>query len=134
MKIANLFLGIVAFSFVSCIAQTKDRVLDKGSTKIENGKVTISNPDLEYEVIIMDVGFEVWFFTNRKPKYYYTIDYLENKNRRWVQQWNAQAGRVNSKIEYAIDYNSQTHYGYEVNYMLYHYLMYFQEVNNLRLD
>ena len=57
MKIANLFLGIVAFSFVSCIAQTKDRVLDKGSTKIENGKVTISNPDLEYEVIIMDVGF-----------------------------------------------------------------------------
>ena len=134
MKTVNLFLGIMGLSFMSCVAQTKNDTVDKGTAKIENGKVTLSNPDLEYEVIIMDNGFERWFSTNKKPKDHYSITFLENKNRRWVQEWNARAGRMNSIIEYRIDYNSQTHYGYEVNYTLYHYLLYFQQVNNLRLD
>lgn len=134
MKTVNLFLGIMGLSFMSCVAQPKTDAVDKGTTKIENGTVTLSNPDLEYEVIIMDNGFERWFSTNRKPKDHYSITFLENQNRRWVQEWNARASRMNSVIEYTIDYNSQTHYGYEVNYMLYHYLLYFQQVNNLRLD
>lgn len=134
MKTANLLLGVLALSFISCVAQPKTDAIDKGTTKIENGKVILTNPNLEYEVIIMDNGFERWFSTNRKPKDYYSIAFLESKNRQWVQQWNARAGRMNSVIESRIDYNLQTHCGYEVNYMLYHYLLYFQQVNNLRLD
>ena len=134
MKTVNLFLGILGLSFMSCVAQPKTNIVDKGTTKIKNGKVTLSNPDLEYEVIIIDNGFERWFSTNRKPKNYYSITFLENKNRRWVQQWNALVGRIDSVVENRIDYNSQIHYGYEVNYMLYHYLLYFQQVNNLKLD
>lgn len=134
MKTVNLFLGILGLSFMSCVAQPKTDAVDKGTTKIENGKVILSNPDLEYEVIIIDNGFERWFNTNRMPKGHYSIDFLENKNRSWVQQWNAKALQPNSGIDYSIDYNNQTHYGYEVNYMLYHYLLYYQQVNNLRLD
>ncbi len=136
MKTSNLLYGFMLLFFISCNAQ-KDvsaNEKDSGLTKVENGKVTISNPELEYEVIIIDAGFERWFTTNRKPKGYYDLTFLEMKNRRWVQEWNARARRMNSGIEYAIDYNAQTHYGYEVNYMLYHYLLYYQQVNNLKLD
>ncbi|MBA5791257.1 hypothetical protein H1R17_00025 [Flavobacterium sp. xlx-214] len=134
MKLFKLLIYVLFFGFVSCVAQSKTDAIDKGTTKVENGKITLSNPDLEYEVIIMDTGFERWFTTNRKPKGYYDLTFLETKNRRWIQEWNARAMRMNSKIEYTIDYNNQTRYGYEVNYMLYHYLLYFQQVNNLKLD
>lgn len=134
MKTVNLFLGILGLSFMSCVAQPKTDAVDKGTTKIENGKVILSNPDLEYEVIIIDNGFERWFYTNRMPKGHYSIDFLENKNRRWVQQWNAKALQPNSGIDYSIDYNNQTHYGYEVNYMLYHYLLYYQQMNKIKLN
>lgn len=134
MKTVNLFLGILGLSFMSCVAQPKTDAVDKGTTKIENGKVILSNPDLEYEVIIMDNGFERWFNTNRMPKGHYSIDFLENKNRSWVQQWNAKALQPHSGIDYSIDYNNQTHYGYEVNYMLYHYLLYYQQMNKIKLN
>lgn len=134
MKIANLLYGFIALMMLSCNAQKKHFEKDAGITKIENGSVTISNPELEYEVIIIDSGFESWFYTNRKPKGYYDLTFLEMKNRRWVQEWNARAMRINSKIDYTIDYNSQTKYGYEVNYMLYHYLLYYQQTNHLKLD
>lgn len=134
MKIANLLYGFIALMMLSCNAQKMPSAKDAGVTKIENGTVTISNPELEYEVIIIDSGFESWFSTNRKPKGYYDLTFLEMKNRRWVQEWNARAMRINSKIDYRIDYNSQTKYGYEVNYMLYHYLLYYQQTNHLKLD
>lgn len=133
MKALKLLIGILFFSCISCVSQPKT-AKEPGTTKIENGKITLSNPELEYEVIIMDTGFERWFATNRKPKDYYTIDFLESKNRRWVQEWNSRAMRINSGIDYTIDYNTQTHYGYEVNYMLYHYLLYYQQVNHVKLD
>lgn len=136
MKTVNLLYSFVLMVFMGCNAQKNNANTEKdgGITSIENGKVTIANPELEYEVIIMDIGFESWFATNKKPKGYYNLTFLEAKNRRWVQQWNAKAMRINSKIDYTIDYNWQTHYGYEVNYMLYHYLLYYQQVNNLKLD
>lgn len=135
MKTSHLVFCLCSLCFMSCASQQKDTLeKDHGITKIENGKVTISNPDLEYKVIIMDSGFERWFSINRKPKGYYSLDYLEAKNRRWVQEWNSRAMRPTSGIDYSIDYNAQTHYGYEVNYMLYHYLLYFQQVSNLKLD
>lgn len=135
MKTTHFIFCLCSLSFLSCVSQQKDTVgKDHGITKIEKDKIIISNPDLEYEVIIMDTGFERWFSTNRKPKGYYTLDYLESKNRKWVQEWNTRAMRPASGIDYTIDYNAQTHYGYEVNYMLYHYLLYFQQVSNLKLD
>jgi len=136
MKTSTLLLSITILFFIGCNAQKDNsgNKSDAGITKIENGQVIISNPELEYEVIIMDPGFERWFFANRKPKNYFDLNFLEMKNRRWVQVWNSRAMRGSDLIEYTIDYNAQTNYGYEVNYMLYHYLLYFQEANRIKLD
>lgn len=134
MRTITKIVYMCCFSFLGCATQPKKTNPDLGSSKIEEGRITLANPDLEYEVIIMDNGFESWFTIHKKPKNYYTLDFLETKNRRWIQEWNTRAMRMNSGIEYLIDYNAQTNYGYDVNYLLYHYLLYFQQVNNLKLD
>ena len=36
--------------------------------------------------------------------------------------------------EMTIDYNPTTRYGYEVNYLIYNYLVYFQNVYNQKLN
>ena len=101
-----------------------------------NDTVRIANDSLEYEVIIIDPGFNSWLQSRARPRNYYGQQYLENKNNFWVNEWNI---RVNNPQRYGdlyqmrIDYQSQINYGYEVNYLLYNYLVYFQISNNQRL-
>jgi hypothetical protein len=98
--------------------------------------IRIANDKIEYEVIIIDPGFSSWFNRNAKPRGFYSQSYLEGRNLPWVTEWNI---RVNQPMRYGdlfqqrIDYDAGTDYGYEVNYMLYYYLTYFQLANNVRL-
>lgn len=98
--------------------------------------VRIANDSLEYEVIIIDGGFNSWLYGRAKPRGYYGEPYLRTKNLFWVNEWNV---RVNLPQQYGdmyqlrIDYDPKINYGYEVNYLLYNYLVYFQITNNQRL-
>ena len=63
-------------------------------------------------------------------------NYLESRNIAWVTQWNIRAmnpGRDQNLFQMSIDYHAGTNYGYEVNYMLFNYLVYFQQKNRIRL-
>ncbi|RRJ90948.1 hypothetical protein EG240_06995 [Paenimyroides tangerinum] len=122
------------FGILSCASQAEKSSSDKGISKIENGKITISNPELEYEVIIFDAGFESWLQTRGKQRGYYDLAYLENKNRVWVNSWNSRSRAGKAGYDYTIDYHSNVNYGFEVNYMLFNYLLYWQETNNIRLN
>lgn len=86
---------------------------------------------------ILDGGFASWFNTNARPRDFYSQTYLEARNRVWVLEWNVRANSPmnynNNLYEMQIDYNSYTDYGYEVNYMLYNYLVYFQQKFNQKL-
>ena len=90
----------------------------------------IENKELEYEVIILEPGFNTWLQTTAKPRNYYDQSYLETRNRIWVTNYNIRVsdrGSYNSQLyELPIDYQSTIDYGYEVNYLLYNYLVYFQ--------
>jgi hypothetical protein len=110
---------------------------DKASAAIvANDTVRIANDSLEYEIIIIDPGFNSWMYSRAKPRGYYGQPYLEGRNRPWVSEWNNRAmnpQRYGDLYQMRIDYDFQTNYGYEVNYMLYNYLVYFQQANNQRL-
>lgn len=98
--------------------------------------VRIANDSLEYEVVIIDSGFNSWLARNGKPRGTYSEAYLENKNQMYVSEWNNRAlqpQRYNGLYEMQIDYNPRIHYGYEVNYLLYNYLVYFQITNRQQL-
>jgi hypothetical protein len=98
----------------------------------ESDKVRIANDSLEYEVIIIDPGFNSWLATNARPRNYYSESYLEARNQTFVNEWNLRANqpqRYGDLYTMRIDYDPRIHYGYEVNYLLYNYMVYFQITN-----
>jgi len=101
-----------------------------------NDTVRIANDSLEYEIIIIDPGFNSWLVSRARPRGYYTQSYFENRNRIWVMEWNNRAlnpTRYGDMYQMQIDYQSRINYGYEVNYLLYNYLVYFQVSNSQKL-
>ncbi len=133
MKTLGYLLMVVAFIW-GCT--TKSATVADARSDVKNDTVRIANDSLEYEVIIIDPGFNNWFQTNARPRGFYSQNYLESRNIAWVTQWNIRAmnpGRDQNLFLMSIDYHAGTNYGYEVNYMLFNYLVYFQQKNRIRL-
>lgn len=135
MKIL-IYLLIVCGLLIGCNA---NRTANTGSstsdsTDIRNAvaqdTVRIANDDLEYEIIIIEPGFNFWLASTARPEGYYSQSYLENRNRIYVTEWNnrvLQPQRYNSRLyEMQINYDYGVDYGYDVNYQLYNYFIYFQ--------
>lgn len=124
-------LVLIGFSIaliIGCSAQkSKTVVADRSVSKKDT--IRIANDSLEYEVIIIEPGFDSWLAT-AKPRSYYSLTFLENKNYFFVTEYNRRvldAYRYNPNLyEMRIDYNPNIHYGLEVNYLLYNYFIYFQ--------
>ncbi|CAM4070962.1 DUF6146 domain-containing protein [Flavobacterium antarcticum] len=127
------FVIIVALFFAVACGTKKTTTFDTGTSK--NDTIRIANDELEYEVIIIDAGFNGWLASYAKPRNYYTQNYMEQRNRLWVNQWNQNviSGPRRDLFEMTINYQSNIDYGYEVNYLLYNYLTYFQLTNNIQL-
>ncbi|MDG2194917.1 MAG: DUF6146 family protein [Polaribacter sp.] len=100
--------------------------------------VVIANDSLEYQIIIIDIGFNLYLNTIAKPMSYYSQSYLENKNNFYVTTWNERARnpiKYNHNIyENIIEYNSHINYGLEVNYKLYWYFKFAEQKYNMRLQ
>ncbi len=135
MKFYALIVIIIVGLAISCNSSKSFSENDK--PRLESDTVRIANDEIEYEVTIIDPGFSSWFNTNARPRNYYSQNYLEARNKIWVLEWNRRAMmpmQYNSNLyEMQINYDSFTNYGYEVNYMIFNYLVYFQITNNQQL-
>ncbi len=124
----KLLFIVLVLAFVIGCTSTKNTVASN-STKVSD-TLRIANDDLEYEVIIIDSGFNSWLASTARPRGYYSEGYLEGRNQIYVQEWNSrvmQPQRYNSNLyEMQINYERNVHYGYEVNYLIYNYFIYFQ--------
>lgn len=128
------FVFIASFFLFSC--NSNKNFSADNTEKLTSDTIHISNPDLEYDVIIIDGGFTSWFNTYAKPKNFYSQSYLEARNRTWVIEWNNRARnplRYGNIYDMPINYESNINYGYNVNYMIYNYLVYFQLTNKQQL-
>ncbi|MEO8515679.1 MAG: DUF6146 family protein [Flavobacterium sp.] len=134
MKRVFAFLFILV-SIICC--KTKSINATDTSNAIKGDTVKIANEALEYEVIIIDGGFTSWLNSRSFPRGYYSESYLEDKNRWYVQEWNNRASqpqRYNSDLyDMRINYDPTIHYGYEVNYLIYNYMVYFQNTHKQQL-
>ncbi|WP_029269124.1 DUF6146 family protein [Flavobacterium sp. KJJ] len=135
-----IYILIVLFTIVACSTASKNTVAEANAGKANknvNDTVRIANDSLEYEVIIIDNGFSTWLASMAQPRNYYSLSYLENKNYLYVTEWNNrvnQPQRYNPNLyEMRIDYQPQIHYGYEVNYLIYNYMIYFQNTYKQKL-
>lgn len=138
----HLLFTILALGLLISCNTTKQTTSSKSLTEEElaataSDTVTIANDELEYEIIIIEPGFNVWLASIAKPEGYYSQSFLENRNYLFVTEWNQRAMqplRFNSNLyQLPIDYNPNIDYGYDVNYKLYNYFIYFQLTYKQRL-
>ncbi|MEM7485134.1 MAG: DUF6146 family protein [Bacteroidota bacterium] len=136
-----LALVTVFISVMACSSQKEVLEISKQEQayfNIEEGDaVEIKDEESEYEIIIIDPGFNTWLLSIAQPEGYYSQSFLENRNNILVINWNQrvmQPQRYNPNLyELQINYDSNIDYGYEVNYKLYNYFIYFQRKYNQRL-
>lgn len=131
LYVLTLILGLI---LISCSTQKATIVKDKTLNSTSSDTIKIVNEEVEYEVIIIDPGFSFWLNSIAQPRGFYTQSYLETKNQLYINEWNNrfyQPQRYSRDLyEMSIDYDPNIDYGYEVNYLIYNYMIYFQ--NNYR--
>ncbi|UJH67204.1 DUF6146 family protein [Allomuricauda sp. SCSIO 65647] len=147
----QVLLMAVFLSLSSCTAKKQvNRVAEKNGDSVEISEkekevfdsteekpVEISDEESNYQIIIIDPGFYNWLLSIARPEGYYSQQFLENRNQLYVIEWNwrvLQPQRFDPLLyEQQINYDPQIDYGYEVNYKLYNYFIYFQRKYGLRL-
>lgn len=115
--------------FITCLVSSHAQQTPNKPSQTPD-TLRIANDSLEYEIIIMEVGFNNWLLTQR-PQSYYSLAFLENRNRIYVQNYNQrvmQPQRYNPDLYFLqINYDPQVNYGKEVNYLLFMYFRYFEQ-------
>jgi hypothetical protein len=129
-----LIIAVLSITIFSC--GTGGKTISNNTTSSEvatNDTIRIANESLEYEIIIVEPGFDSWLIS-QPPRGFYGQAKLESKNRQFVTEYNSRVLNPNlySRNLYTeqINYDSAVDYGYEVNYLLYNYFVYFQEKYN----
>jgi hypothetical protein len=127
-----LLLGL----FIYSCGSSRNRNL--GDSQMNEDTVRIANDSLEYEIIIIEPGFNLFINSIAKPEGYYSQQYLENKNRILVSDYNQRVRQpqvYNSDLYLQeINYDPNIDYGYEVNYLLYNYFVFFSRHYNQRFS
>ncbi|MEJ6791400.1 MAG: DUF6146 family protein [Lacinutrix sp.] len=137
MKNTLLLLTIIVMVF-ACNASKENITPENKTVQLKKGDtIKISGDKLEYDIIIIEAGFGAYLDSIAKPEGYYTQGYLESKNIRYVQAWNSRVinpSRYDSNLyEMEINYRQGVDYGYDVNYKIYNYFVYFQNNYNQNL-
>ncbi|MBP8789876.1 MAG: hypothetical protein KBH01_00430 [Breznakibacter sp.] len=89
----------------------------------------VATDSLEYELLVMDSGYDRFLLTEAQPKNFYSNDYYRSWNIRYVAEWNM---RCNNPRQYGsfyvtpIDYSPHVDYGLELNYRLYNYFLFIE--------
>ena len=131
------FVIILVILMFSCESTSKTVENSEQTTdQVEVDTIRIANEELEYEIIILEIGFDSWLVT-QKPISYYSEITIANKNRWNVSEYNR---RVTQPMGYnpnlyvnLINYEHHVDYGKEVNYLLYMYFEFFQQKYNQKL-
>tara|TARA_R110000744_G_scaffold256558_1_gene372080 strand:- start:1077 stop:1547 length:471 start_codon:yes stop_codon:yes gene_type:complete len=136
-----IIILIFAIILINCGSSKESLSISNAEKKafeqVKGDTITISSDKTEYEIIIIEPGFYTWLNSIAKPEGYYSQSFLENRNYLMVLEWNQrvlQPMRYNPNLyELQIDYSQNIDYGYEVNFKLYNYFIYFQRKYNQRL-
>ncbi|WPY97264.1 DUF6146 family protein [Christiangramia sp. OXR-203] len=130
-----IYICLLALFIYSCGSGRSRDIKNKDAT---NDTVRIANDSLEYEIIIIEPGFNLFINSVARPRGYHTQSYLENKNQFLVTEYNT---RVMQPQTYdpnlyinQINYDPNIDYGYEVNYLLYNYFVFFSRHYNQRFS
>lgn len=122
---------LIVLALTSVFQQYK--IILPDTLKIKPQKV-IEGDTIQYKFPVSDRGYEN-FLTKQPAKEFYSESFYKAWNNWYVIEWNNRnRHRNNPRIfNTYIEYNSNTEYGLEVEYRLYNFFLYFENLNNIRL-
>ncbi len=133
----NLMYALVFGSLLIVSCGTQNKVAASADGIEEEKPVRVANDSLEYEITILDIGFNRYLNTVARPMSFYSNEFLRARNNVYVIEWNNRVqnpSRFDVNIyENIIDYQSTIDYGLEVNYKLFWYFQFAQRKYNMRL-
>ena len=87
--------------------------------QVEGDTIEISSDKTEYEIIIIEPGFNFWLQSVARPEGYYSQSFLEARNQIWVINWNQrvlQPQQFNPNLyELQIDHRPHIDYSLQQN-------------------
>ncbi|MFC2089231.1 DUF6146 family protein [Bacteroidota bacterium] len=126
MKKGTLFIVLLCAMLVNAKAQ-------KDSIRLDS--TVVDTDSAEYELVVLDPGFDSFLFTQPTMDYY-SQEYYEHWNFRYVMEWNARHSQLleyGDMYETYIDYRPDIDYGLELNYKLFYYFRYFENKHRVKL-
>lgn len=136
-RIIPLLLILVIISSCKTIDNPKPVSNELEESIVANDTVVIDSDENTYEIIIIEPGFNAWLQGRARPRHYYSQNFMETRNQIYVTNWNIRVNQPQqfdpNLYELRIDYNPREDYGYEINYKLYNYFIFFQLTYNQRL-
>ena len=114
---------LIAFMVSSC-GTTKP-----SATESQNIELISDKDSTEYELIVLDGGFESYIATQPSINYH-SQQYYEGWNKQYVTEWNIRHRnplRYGGFYETEINYDPMEDYGLELNYRLYYYFQFIKD-------
>lgn len=113
---------IIAIIIAGCTVQ---KTTQKKITPQITGK-----DSTEYELIVLDPGFESWYTFKNSPALYRSKAYYHDWNLQYVQEWNNKviSSRHSELYGDKIDYDFNVDYPFEIEHKLFYYFQYVEQV------
>lgn len=123
----KIIVLIAAFSLmINCYGPKGMVKIEPNGSEIAQDGSVIEEDSLEYELVVLDPGFDTWYLLQDSPARYRTQQYYENWNFQYVTAWNSLARnpRRGSFFQTIIGYEPNVDYGFELNHKLFYYFQY----------
>lgn len=95
---------------------------------------TAVEEETEYELIVLEPGYEAYLVT-QLPMEYYSENYYKTWNHQYVTEWNIRflSGPRRELFDNEIYYDPMTNYGLELECRLYHFFRFFEDKYDITL-
>lgn len=134
MKYFIIYSTLFAF-LLSCGTSKNSVSTTPNDTLATQDTIKIANEELEYEILIIEEGFNQYLITQPQMEYY-ELPFLEGRNKLLVSEYNRRVANPNypyGLYPQQIFYDPNVNYGKEVNFLLFNYFEFFQQRYNQKL-
>lgn len=125
-----MYFTIVSLFLYSCSTNSafkKPIPINDSNSKI------VETDSTEYELIILDIGFESWLASRKSIAMAHSNEYYKNWNHIYSTEWNQKHMQGHPYFENYIDYSPFEDYGFDINYKLYNYFLFVEEKTGVSL-
>ncbi|MBI9057144.1 DUF6146 family protein [Labilibaculum sp. DW002] len=125
-----LFFAITSLFLYGCATQS---AFKKPIPINDTNSEILAEDSTEYELLILDIGFESWLATRSSIATAHSNTYYKNWNHIYVTEWNQKHLQGHPYFENYISYDPFEDYGFDINYKLYNYFLFVEEKTGISL-